>query len=266
MSGSGDLRVRASGSELQGGENRVRASGSELEGGENRVSTRTDGSVQQRRALIGRALSLSAAVAPFGVAFGVICTQAGLSPWVALGYSSLVFTGSAQLAAVAVLGDGGTVAAAVISGLLLNLRCLAFGLVMAPSFPPSLWRRALASQLMIDESTAVALSTDERRLRWFGYLVGGIGIFVSWNLSTLAGATLVPSAGTLVTDLGIDATIPAAFLALLWPRLQAPLERAIAIAGAVIALALVPLLPAGLPIIAAGLSVPLVLLAQRATR
>ena len=227
------------------------------------MSARTDDLAVGRRALIGRALSLSAAVAPFGVAFGVICTQAGLSPLVAVGYSSLVFTGSAQLAAVAVLGGGGTVAAAVIAGLLLNLRCLAFGLVIAPSFPRPLWRRALASQLMIDESTAVALSTDDRRLRWFGYLAGGIGIFVSWNLSTLAGATLVPGAGTLVTDLGIDATIPAAFLALLWPRLEDPVQRAIAVAGAVIALMLVPLLPAGLPIIAAGLSVPAVLLARR---
>ena len=227
------------------------------------MSTRTDRRSGQRRALVARALSLSAAVAPFGVAFGVVCTQAGLSPWIALGYSSLVFTGSAQLAAVAVLGGGGTVAAAVVAGLLLNLRCLAFGLVMAPSFPRAWWRRALAAQLMIDESTAVATSAQDPRLRWFGYLVGGLGIFVSWNLSTLAGATLVPGTGTLVTDLGIDATIPAAFLALLWPRLSAPGERAVALVGAAIALLLLPLLPAGLPFIAAGLAVPLVLLARR---
>lgn len=216
-----------------------------------------------RRALVARALSLSAAVAPFGVAFGVICTQTGLSPLIALGYSSLVFTGSAQFAAVAVLGGGGTVAAAVVAGLLLNLRCLAFGIVMTPAFPRAVWRRALASQLMIDESTAVATSTDDAALRWFGYLVGGFGIFVSWNLSTLAGATLVPNAGTLVTDLGIDATIPAAFLALLWPRLADAMQRAIALAGAMIALLLVPLVPAGLPIVAAGLAVPLVVGARR---
>lgn len=216
----------------------------------------------QRRALLARALSLSAAVAPFGVAFGVICTQAGLSPLVALGFSSLVFTGSAQLAAVAVLGGGGTVLAAVVAGLLLNLRCLAFGVIMAPVFPRPLWRRALAAQLMIDESTAVATSTDDPGLRWFGYLAGGMGVFVSWNLSTLAGAVLVPGTGTLVTDLGIDATIPAAFLALVWPRLQDPTQRAVAVVGAATALLLVPLLPAGLPIIAASLAVPLVLLSR----
>jgi predicted branched-subunit amino acid permease len=117
---------------------------------------------------------------------------------------------------------------------------------------------------MIDESTAVATSTDNPDLRWFGYLAGGIGVFVSWNLSTLAGALLVPGTGTLVEDLGIDATIPAAFLALVWPRLRDPLQRWVALGGAVIALALVPVLPAGLPIIAAGLAVPVALRRARA--
>lgn len=212
-----------------------------------------------RRALLGRALSISAAVAPFGVAFGALCSQAGLGPLVALAFSSLVFTGSAQLAAVAVLDAGGAVVSAVVAGLLLNLRCLPFGLIMAPAFPDSWLRRALAAQLMIDESTAVATSTEDPRLRWYGYLAGGLGVFVIWNTSTLAGALLVPGTGTLVEDLGIDATIPAAFLALLWPRLREPVQRWVAAGGAAIALALVPLVPAGLPIIAAAAAVPVAL-------
>jgi 4-azaleucine resistance transporter AzlC len=211
-----------------------------------------------RRRLLARAVSLAAAVAPFGLAFGVLCTQAGVHPLAALGFSTLVFTGSAQFAAVAVLGGGGTVAAAVVAGLLLNVRCLAFGLVMAPIFPRSWTRRALASQLMIDESMAVGSSVDDPELRWFGYLAGGLGVFVTWNLSTLVGAVAVPATGTFVTDLGIDATIPAAFLALLWPRLTDPTQRAMAVIGAVIALLLVPVLPPGLPIIASALAVPLV--------
>lgn len=210
-----------------------------------------------RRALLARALSLAAAVAPFGLAFGALATQAGIDPLIASGYSLLVFTGSAQFAAVAVLSEEGTIAAAVIAGLLLNLRCVAFGVVMAPAFPPSRPVRALASQLMIDEAMAVGAATDDRRLRWFGYLAGGIGVFISWNLSTLAGALLVPGTGTFVQDFGIDATIPAAFLALLWPRLRDPLQRRIAALGALIAVALVPVLPIGLPIIAAGAAVPI---------
>jgi 4-azaleucine resistance transporter AzlC len=212
-----------------------------------------------RRRLLARALSLAAAVAPFGLAFGVLCTQTGLQPLTAVGFSVLVFTGSAQFAAVAVLGNGGTVAAAVVAGLLLNVRCVAFGLVMAPVFPRSWTRRVLASQLMIDESMAVGTSADEPDLRWFGYLAGGLAVFVAWNVSTLAGALLVPSTGTFVTDFGIDATIPAAFLALLWPRLGNVVQRRIAVVGATIALALVPLLPAGVPIIMSAAAVPLVL-------
>ena len=158
-----------------------------------------------RRRLLARAASLAAAVAPFGLAFGVLCTQAGLHPVTALGFSVLVFTGSAQFAAVAVLGAGGTVTAAVVAGLLLNVRCLAFGLVMAPVFPRSRLRRAIMSQLMI------------------------------------------------------DATIPAAFLALVWPRLADPGQRRIAALGAVIALALVPVLPAGLPIIMSAAAIPVAL-------
>lgn len=194
----------------------------------------------------------------------VLCTQAGLPPLLALAFSTLVFTGSAQLAAVAVLSAGGGVAAAVVAGLLLNLRCVAFGLVMAPAFPRSWARRALASQLMIDEAMAVGTTVDDLRLRWFGYLAGGLAVFVSWNASTLAGATLVPGAGTFVTDLGIDATIPAAFLALLWPRLTDPTQRRTVILGGLIALALVPMVPAGLEIILAGGAVPVALWSLRA--
>jgi 4-azaleucine resistance transporter AzlC len=216
-----------------------------------------------RRRLLGRAVSLSLAVAPFGVAFGVLCAQAGLSVPLALGFSTLVFTGSAQFAAVGVLGAGGGAPAAVLAGLLLNLRCVPFGLVMAPAFPRAWWRRAVASQLMIDEAMAVGSTADGPDLRWFGYLAGGLGVFVSWNAATLVGAALIPSAGTFVTDFGIDATIPAAFLALVWPRLGDRVERRIALLGGAIALVLVPVVPAGLEIVLAAAAVPLALWSLR---
>jgi len=202
-----------------------------------------------------QATSISLAVTPFGVAFGVASGQAGLS-WVeAVGFSTLVFSGSAQFAAVGVLGEGGSVATAVISGLLLNLRSLAFGVVMAPALNGPRWWRALAAQLMIDESTAVATAQRERRWQRYGYLAAGLGVFVLWNASTLLGASLLGGSDDLIEATGIDATIPAAFLALLWPRLQDPVQRVIAGVGAVIAVVSAPLLPPGLPIIAAGLAV-----------
>ena len=202
-------------------------------------------------------MSISLAVAPFGVAFGVLCSQAGLSWLQAAGFSSLVFTGSAQFAAVNVLADGGTVAAAVVAGALLNLRVLAFGMLMAPSLRGPVWWRALASQLMIDESTAVGSAQPEPAARRFGYLAGGLGVFLTWNLSTLVGAVFGGDDG-LIDAAGIDATIPAAFLALLWPRLQgehASRNRSIALGGAALAVAAAPVLPPGSSILVAALAV-----------
>jgi predicted branched-subunit amino acid permease len=193
-------------------------------------------------------------VAPFGVAFGVACRRAGLSSWDALGFSTLVFTGSAQFAAVSVLDDGGSAAAAVVAGLLLNLRSLAFGISLAPALDGPRWKRALWSQLMIDESAAVASAQPDRRRQRTGYLVTGIGVFVAWNAATVLGASILSGTGSLVTTLGIDATIPAAFLALLWPRLGDARTRGAAALGGLIAFLLVPVAPAGIPVVAAGVA------------
>lgn len=206
----------------------------------------------EKQAIRAQALSIALAVSPFGVAFGVACSEAGLTVWEALGFSTLVFSGSAQFAAVSVLSDGGTAVAAVTSGLLLNLRSLAFGVAMAGALKGPLWWRALTAQLMIDESTAVGSVQRTDVLRRYGYLAGGLAVYVLWNLSTVLGASVLSSSEQLIEDLGIDATIPAAFLALLWPRLADPTQRSIAAIGAVVALALVPISPAGVPIIAAA--------------
>ena len=203
------------------------------------------------RAIRRQALSIAVAVSPFGLAFGVACTEAGFGLGEALGFSALVFTGSAQFAAVRILADGGTAIAAMAAAILLSLRSLAYGLVMAPALQGPAWWRALVSQLMIDEAMAVGAAQRSRRLQRAGFLWGGGAVFVLWNVSTVAGALLVSSAGDLVETLGMDATIPAAFLALVWPRLADPRERRVAIGGAVIALVLVPIAPAGVPILGA---------------
>ena len=119
-----------------------------------------------RRAIHRQAASITAAVAPFGVVFGAAAATAGLSLLQAVGYSMLVFGGSSQFAAVEILGDGGSVASAATAGLLLNVRSLAFGVIMAPALAGSFWSRAAMSQLMIDESTAVGSARADPR--WLG--------------------------------------------------------------------------------------------------
>ena len=213
------------------------------------------GDAEVRRAINRQAASVVAAVAPFGVVFGASAATAGLTLLEALGFSMLVFGGSSQFAAAEILGDGGSIAAAAAAGLLLNVRSLAFGVIMAPALTGAWWQRAAMSQLMIDESTAVGSMQTEPRWRRYGYLVAGGGVFVVWNLTTLLGHALFAGAGDLITDLGLDAAGPAAFLALLWPRLSRRPALRTALAGAAIALLLVPVAPAGIPILAAMLGV-----------
>ena len=206
----------------------------------------------QRRSIRAQAISIGLAISPFGLAFGALCAESGIGVWEALGFSSLVFGGSSQFAAVSVLADDGTVIAAVTAGLLLNLRSLAFGVSMAPSLKGSLLWRAGVSQLMIDESTAIGSSQSTHELRRYGYLWGGLSVFVLWNATTLIGVSVLSEAESLIRDLGIDATIPAAFLGLIWNKLENAKHRTVALIGAITALILVPITPAGIPVIAAA--------------
>ena len=206
----------------------------------------------QRRSIRAQAISIGLAISPFGLAFGALCAESGVGVWEALGFSSLVFGGSSQFAAVSVLADDGTVIAAVTAGLLLNLRSLAFGVSMAPSLKGSLLWRAGVSQLMIDESTAIGSSQSTHELRRYGYLWGGLSVFVLWNATTLIGISVLSEAESLIRDLGIDATIPAAFLGLIWNKLENAKHRTVALIGAITALILIPITPAGIPVIAAA--------------
>jgi len=187
------------------------------------------------------------------VAFGITATDAGLSPWETTAFSTFVFGGSAQFAAVDVIGDGGAALSAIVAGLLLNLRCLAYGVVMAPALVGPRWKRALWSQLMVDQPAALGAAQPNPDLARYAYLVCGAYLFVLWNVATVVGAIALPDAGDVVTDWGLDGGIPAIFLALLWPRLRQPDQRRTALAGAAIAFALVPFTPAGLPVVGAAI-------------
>jgi predicted branched-subunit amino acid permease len=108
-----------------------------------------------------QALAIGVAVGLFGLSFGVLAAQTGLSLLQAAALSTLVFVGSSQLAAVGVAAEGGTAVAAVLGGLLLSARSVAFGVTLAPLLRGSLRRRLLASQLIIDESAALAAALPD---------------------------------------------------------------------------------------------------------
>lgn len=198
-------------------------------------------------------ITLGLAVGVFGVSFGVLAVTSGSSVAQTCAMSLLVFTGASQFAAVGVLGSGGSPAAALASALLLAARNGAYGLALAPVLRGSPARRLVASQLVIDESTAMALAQPDRAARERAFWITGVSVFVFWNAGTLLGAL----GGSAIGDparLGLDAAFPAGFVALLVPHLRRLEGRVTAALGALIALVLVPLTPAGVPILAAGLA------------
>jgi 4-azaleucine resistance transporter AzlC len=193
---------------------------------------------------------IAVATAAFGATFGVLAQEAGMQPLAALTMSATTFAGSAQLAAASVLGTGGGVAAAVASASLLNARYAPISVSVAPAFLGGPIRRLLESQLIVDESWAVSRRHDGRYDR--RVLVGaGLVLYAGWVGGTAVGAV----GGDALGDpeaLGLDAAFPALFLALLVPQVRTRRALAAAVAGAGIALALLPVAPAGVPIVAAS--------------
>lgn len=196
-------------------------------------------------------LGVGGAVGAYGFAFGAASVAAGLSVLQTCLLSLLAFTGGTQFAVVGVVAGGGTVPAALTSGLLLGSRNMLYAMRMAPVLRVRGVRRWVAALGTIDESTAMAVAQDDRELSRLAFWWTAGGVFVFWNLFTLFGA-MVGSAVDPAT-IGLDAVVPAAFLALVAPRLRAgAVERRVAMAAAVIAFALIPFTPPGVPVLAAS--------------
>ncbi|HVT69880.1 MAG TPA: AzlC family ABC transporter permease [Trebonia sp.] len=216
-----------------------------------------------------------------GVSFGATSVGGGLPWWVPVALSLLVFAGGAQIAAVGVVLAGGSPVAAVAAGAVLNTRLFPYGLAVAdvagsggspafsraprrhgppgnrargrlPRLPrlPGLLRLLAGTHVITDESVAFALRHADPARRRAAFWTCGIGLFATWNVAVLLGVT----AGSAMRDtsaFGLDATFPAVMLALALPTLTSGRTRVAAGTGAVIAVALTPLLPAGLPLLAA---------------
>ncbi|HEX2374666.1 MAG TPA: AzlC family ABC transporter permease [Actinomycetota bacterium] len=198
------------------------------------------------------AAPIGVAALVFGVSFGVLARAAGMGRVAPVVMSVTTFAGSAQFAAASILGAGGGVVTAIVAAVLLNLRYGPIGLSAATTLQGPWWRRALTAQLIVDESWAIAQREDGRLDRHL--LVGaGLLLLVCWTLGTAVGAF----AGDLVADpesLGLDAAFPALFLALLWSQVGERSRLLAALAGAAIALALMPFTGPGVPIVAASLA------------
>lgn len=203
------------------------------------------------RKIVRDAMSVAIAVGFYGVAFGAVSVATGFSVLQTFLFSLLMFTGASQFAAVGVVASGGSALSAIGAATLLGTRNTLYGAQMAPILDLQGWARAGAAHVTIDESTNLGLAQlpQGRDAVRQGFWWTGGGVFVFWNLFTLAGALGAKSLGS-PAQWGLDAAVPAAFLGLLWPRLTDRFSRLVAGTAVVMALAVTPYLPSGVPIMA----------------
>ena len=207
-------------------------------------------------------MGIALASGAYAISFGAISTAAGLTLAQTCALSIVMFTGASQFALVGVVGAGGGVWAGVVAAALLGSRNALYGLRLSSLLDLPGWRRPLAAQFVIDETTAMAIARDDPAQSRFAFWATGLALFTFWNTGTLVGA-LATHAISDPKILGLDAAPPAAFLALLAPRLRAREPLAVAIAAAVVAIAVLPFVPAGVPMLVVAVLVALYGLRRR---
>jgi branched chain amino acid efflux pump len=201
-----------------------------------------------RTGVIRDALGIGIASGAYALSFGAIATTAGLSLIQTVSLSLLMFTGASQFALVGVLGAGGSIWAGAATAVLLGSRNALYGLRLSGLLNVRGVRRFATAHFVIDETTAMAIAREDEHEARFAFWATGIAIFTLWNLGTLIGA-LATHALSNPKVLGLDAAPPAAFLALLAPRLRSREPIAIALAAGVVALVVLPFVPAGIPLL-----------------
>ncbi|MEU2729338.1 AzlC family ABC transporter permease [Streptomyces griseoviridis] len=212
-------------------------------------------------AVVRDALGVGVAVGLSGFAFGVTAAGAGLTVAQTCALSLLVFTGASQFALVGALAAGGNPLTAAAGAFFLGVRNAFYGLRLSQMLALPRAVRPFAAQWVIDETTAVALAQPTRRATRIGFTVTGVTVYALWNLTTFLGALGADAVGD-TRRWGLDAAGPAVFLALLAPMLRSTTERAVAGLAVVLGLGLLPVLPAGVPVLVASLAAPAVLWAR----
>lgn len=207
-----------------------------------------------KRVVLRDSLAVAIPVGTYGAAFGAAAIGSGFTVLQTCLLSLLLFSGASQFAVVGVMGAGGSPLSAIATGSLLGLRNGLYGLRMAPILSVRGIRKVIGAQLTIDESTGVALNQESKGLAAsrYGFWATGVGVYFFWNLFTLIGALGANSIGD-PSAWGLDAAVPAAFLGLVWPRLVDAKSKVVGVAAALLALILIPIAPAGVPIIATAL-------------
>ena len=194
----------------------------------------------------------------YGISFGALSSAAGLSLWQTQVLSLAMFSGGSQFALVGVIAASGPAGMipAIISAWLLGIRNGFYALRLNGVLGVPRALKAISAQLTIDESTAMGLAQDEEafegRASRLAFWATGLSVYLLWNLATFIGAVSVSAIGD-PKSFGLDAAIAAGLFALVWPQIKSRTDLSVAFGGALIALALTPVVPPGVPVLAAAI-------------
>jgi predicted branched-subunit amino acid permease len=204
-----------------------------------------------RRRTARDGIAVGVATGAYGLSFGALASAADLTVPQTVALSVLMFTGGSQFAFVGVVESGGNPLTGAATAILLGARNAFYGLRLSRLLRVHGLRRLVAAQLVVDETTAMAISHAPDGTGRVAFWSTGVSVFVLWNLATVVGAV---GAGAFSDPevLGLDAAAPAAFLALLAPRMRGREPWVIALTAAAVAIILTPFAPIGVPVLAAA--------------
>lgn len=203
------------------------------------------------RATVSMSLGVAGAVSLYGVSFGALSVASGLDFWQTQVLSLFMFSGGSQFAVIGLVAAGAAAPSIITAAGLLGIRNGLYAVRMSALVGVGFWKRLLAGHWTIDESTAVAIAQTDPRNQRLGFWLTGGAIFVGWNAMTAVGALVGDALGD-PRLWGLDAAASAAFLGLLWPRIQSGQPIAIAAVSAVVTVIAVPTVPPGIPILVAA--------------
>lgn len=204
------------------------------------------------KGLLATSIGVGLATGFYGISFGALSSAAGLDLWQTMVLSLAMFSGGSQFAFVAVAAGGsGAVAAAITSAWLLGIRNGFYAVRLAPVLKLVGLKRWIGAMVTIDESLAVAIAQEKTADQRRGFWWTGAAVYLFWNSATFLGALIGDAVGK-PENWGLDAAAAAAFVGLVWPRLKERQALIVAISAVIVATAVSPFVPAGIPVLIAG--------------
>jgi len=200
-------------------------------------------------------------VVPFAMLFGVAATEAGLPIAQVMGFTVLVIAGASQFTALQFMIDNAPVLVILASALAVNLRMAMYSAAITPYLGDQpLWKRALLSYILVDQTYNLAILDYERRpdqtvAQRTAFFIGcSVPIVPLWIGFTWVGAAL---GNQIPAEYGLDFAMPIAFLAMVAPALRTLAHIAAAVTSVVLALAL-GFIPLNLGLLAAAVTAMMV--------